>query len=360
MLISFHPEVKEEKLSDRRSKFTVSPLEPGVGYTLGNSLRRTLLSAIPGAAITSLRMEGVLHEFTAVPGMVEDIVEFILNIKNIVVSNDFDEAGLMYLRKTGAGPVTAGDIECPTGVSVHNPGLHLATLTDEADINIEFQVERGRGYVPAPAQGGRGTSDIGRIPVDSIYSPVLKVSYKVEATRVEGRTDFDKLEVIVETKESMTPATAFASAGRTLTNYFGLVAAINPDAEGLELPPSEHATMLQEQLMMPIEALDLSVRSYNCLKREGIDTVGALISLSAADLADIRNFGSKSIDEVREKLESMGLSLKDSPLGYNPSAIIDTYDFDEPEAVEFAPVAVDAIVEDQAQSIDAFAETEEL
>ena len=361
MLISFHPEVKEEKLSDYRSKFTVSPLEPGVGYTLGNSLRRTLLSAIPGAAITNLRIEGVLHEFTAMPGMVEDIVEFILNVKSIVVSSDFDEPAFVYLRKTGAGAVTAGDIECPTGVTVHNPSLHLCNMTAEGDLNIEFQVERGRGYVPAPAQGGRGSSDIGRIPVDSIYSPVLKVSYKVEATRVEGRTDFDKLEIIVDTKECMSPATAFASAGKTLTNYFGLVAAVNPDAEGLDLPPSEQQNMLQEQLMMPIEALDLSVRSYNCLKREGVDTVGALISMSAADLADIRNFGSKSIDEVREKLESMGLSLKDSPLGFNLNATLDTYDFNEPTSVTFTPASVEPLdVAAPAEDTEAFAETEEL
>ncbi|MBU6213684.1 MAG: DNA-directed RNA polymerase subunit alpha [Actinomycetales bacterium] len=337
MLIAQRPTLTEEKISDTRSRFVLEPLEPGFGYTLGNSLRRTLLSSVPGAAITSIRINGVLHEFTAIEGMVEDVVELNLNIKSIVVSSDFDEPTRMYLRKSGPGAVTAGDIECPAGLTIHNPGLHLATLSDNGALDIEFIVERGRGYVAA-SQNKLVGAEIGRIPLDSIYSPVLKVAYKVEATRVEQRTDFDKLVIDVETKPCMTPRDAFASSGRTMSELLSLITDLNPLAEGVELGPSESDNYLLEQLQMPIEALELTVRSYNCLKRESIDTVGALISLTEADLADIRNFGSKSVDEVKEKLASMGLSLKDSTGGFDAGAVATAVARD----FTFAPVAVAA------------------
>jgi DNA-directed RNA polymerase subunit alpha len=325
VLIAQRPTLTEDSVDTFRSRFTIEPLEPGFGYTLGNSMRRTLLSSIPGAAVTSIRIDGVLHEFSTVSGVKEDVTELILNIKNIVVSSENDEPVVMYLRKAGPGTVTAGDITPPAGVEIHNPELHIATINGKGKLEIELTVERGRGYVSA-AQNKNIDAEIGRIPVDSIYSPVLKVTYKVEATRVEQRTDFDKLIVDVETKHSISPRDALASAGKTLVELFGLARELNSDAEGIEIGPSPTDAALQEDLAMPIEQLDLTIRSYNCLKREGIHTVGELVARSEADLLDIRNFGAKSITEVKEKLVGLGLSLKDSPADFDPSLVVGAYD----------------------------------
>ena len=327
MLIAQRPTLSEEFVSDNRSRFVIEPLEPGFGYTLGNSLRRTLLSSIPGAAVTSLRIDGVQHEFSTIPGVKEDVTEIILNVKGLVVSSEHDEPVVMYLRKQGPGEVTAADIAPPAGVEVHNPQLHIATLNDKGKIEVELTVERGRGYVSA-AQNKSADQEIGRIPVDSIYSPVLAVTYKVEATRVEQRTDFDKLVVDVETKNSIAPRDALASAGKTLVELFGLARELNVEAEGIDMGPSPTDAALAADLALPIEDLDLTVRSYNCLKREAIHTVGELVARSEADLLDIRNFGAKSIDEVKEKLQEMGLQLKDSPPGFDASAIADRYEDD--------------------------------
>jgi DNA-directed RNA polymerase subunit alpha len=327
VLIAQRPTLSEDSVDEFRSRFVIEPLEPGFGYTLGNSLRRTLLSSIPGAAVTSLRIDGVLHEFSTVPGVKEDVTDLILNIKNLVVSSEHDEPVVMYLRKQGPGAVTAADIAPPAGVEVHNTELHLATLNGKGKLEMELTVERGRGYVSA-AQNKAGDAEIGRVPVDSIYSPVLKVTYKVEATRVEQRTDFDRLVVDVETKRSMLPRDAMASAGKTLVELFGLARELNVEAEGIDMGPSPTDAALAADLALPIEELDLTVRSYNCLKREGIHTVGELVSRSEADLLDIRNFGAKSIDEVKAKLVGMGLALKDSPPGFDPSAVVDSFDDD--------------------------------
>jgi DNA-directed RNA polymerase subunit alpha len=318
VLIAQRPTLSEEVISESRSRFIIEPLEPGFGYTLGNSMRRTLLSSIPGAAVTSIRVAGALHEFTTLEGVKEDLTDIVLNIKNLVLSSDNDEPSVVYIRKSGAGPVTGADIAVPTGVEVHNPDLHLATLNGKGSLEIELTVERGRGYVTA-VQNKQAGAEIGRIPVDSVYSPVLKVTYAVEATRVEQRTDFDRLVVDVETKSSMKPRDAVASAGRTLVELFGLARELNLDAEGIEMGPSVRDAALAADMALPIEDLDLTVRSYNCLKREGIHTVGELVNRSEADLLDIRNFGSKSIDEVKAKLVSMGMSLKDSPAGFDPT-----------------------------------------
>jgi DNA-directed RNA polymerase subunit alpha len=331
VLIAQRPTLTEERVNDVRSRFVLEPLEPGFGYTLGNSLRRTLLSSIPGAAVTSIRIEDVLHEFTTVPGVKEDVTEIILNLKELVVSSEHDEPVVMYLRKQGPGEVTAADIAPPAGVEVHNPDLHIATVNAKGKLEMELVVERGRGYVTAAANKLPGQA-IGVIPVDSIYSPVLKVTYKVEATRVEQRTDFDKLIIDVETKPCMTPADAVASAGKTLVELFGLARELNLEAEGIDIGPSPQDELVAEQLSTPIEALDLTVRSFNCLKREGIHTVGELISRSEADLMDIRNFGSKSIEEVKDKLRSLNLQLKDSPVGFvPPPSFDDDGDFAEDE-----------------------------
>ncbi|MEP7764486.1 DNA-directed RNA polymerase subunit alpha [Sanguibacter sp. 25GB23B1] len=333
MLIAQRPTLTEEVISESRSRFSIEPLEPGFGYTLGNSMRRTLLSSIPGAAVTSIRIDGVLHEFTTVPGVKEDVTEIILNIKNLVVSSENDEPVVMYLRKQGSGVVTAADIVPPAGVEVHNPDLHIATLNDKGKLEIELTVERGRGYVSAQ-QNKSFDSEIGRVPVDSIYSPVLKVTYKVEATRVEQRTDFDKLIVDVETKQAISPRDALASAGKTLVELFGLARELNVEAEGIEIGPSPTDAALAADLALPIEELQLTIRSYNCLKREGIHAVGELVARSEADLLDIRNFGAKSINEVKEKLAELGLSLKDSPLDFDPSTA-DYYDGDDTEDEQY-------------------------
>src|ERR1700704_4841377 len=236
MLIAQRPSLGEEQIGDYRSKFTIEPLEPGFGYTIGNSIRRTLLSSIPGAAVTSIRIEGVLHEFTTVPGVKEDVTDIILNLKQLVVSSEEDEPVTMYLRRQGPGAVTAGAIVPPAGVTVHNPEMHIATLNDKGKLEVELVVERGRGYVPAVQNKASG-AEIGRIPVDSIYSPVLKVTYKVEATRVEQRTDFDKLVLDVKSKPSITARDALASAGKTLVELFGLARELNVEAEGIEIGP---------------------------------------------------------------------------------------------------------------------------
>ena len=350
MLISQRPTLSEEVLAENRSQFVIEPLEPGFGYTLGNSLRRTLLSSIPGAAVTSIRIDGVLHEFTTVPGVKEDVTDIILNLKSLVVASDEDEPVTMYLRKQGPGTVTAGDIVPPAGVTVHNPEMHIATLNDKGKLEVELVVERGRGYVPAVMYKSSG-AEIGRIPVDSIYSPVLKVTYKVEATRVEQRTDFDKLILDVETKNSISPRDALASAGKTLVELFGLARELNVEAEGIEIGPSPAEADHIAAFALPIDDLDLTVRSYNCLKREGVHTVGELVARTESDLLDIRNFGQKSIDEVKIKLHQLGLSLKDSPASFDPSEVAG-YD-----------VATGTWTNDSGYDLDAdqdYAETEQL
>src|ERR1700760_2035571 len=320
MLISQRPTLSEEILTDSRSQFVIEPLEPGFGYTLGNSLRRTLLSSIPGAAVTSIKIDGVLHEFTTIPGVKEDVVELVMNVKEWPVPSGHAEPVSMYLRKQGPGDVTAGDIQPPAGVSVHNADLKLATLNGKGRLDMELTVERGRGYVTA-SQNKQAGAEIGRIPVDSIYSPVLKVTYRVEATRVEQRTDFDKLILDVESKPSITARDALASAGKTLVELFGLARELNVEAEGIEIGPSPAEADHIASFALPIDDLDLTVRSYNCLKREGVHTVGELVARTESDLLDIRNFGQKSIDEVKVKLHQLGLSLKDSPASFDPSEV---------------------------------------
>ena len=292
MLIAQRPTLTEESINPQRSRFVIEPLAPGFGYTLGNSLRRTLLSSIPGAAVTSVRISGALHEFTTLPGVVEDVTEILLNIKGIVLTSEYDEPVVMYLRKSGNGEVTAGDITPPAGVTIANPDQHIATLADDGELEIAF-------------------------PVDSIYSPVLKVSYKVEATRVEQRTDFDKLILDVETKPAISPRDAVASAGSTLVELFGLCRELNVQAEGVEVGPAPVAEETTPEMAVPIEDLNLTQRSYNCLKREGIHTIGELVAHTEQDLLDIRNFGMKAIDEVKEKLQTLGLSLKSSPMAFD-------------------------------------------
>jgi DNA-directed RNA polymerase subunit alpha len=292
MLIAQRPTLSEEVVDEYRSRFVIEPLEPGFGYTLGNSLRRTLLSSIPGAAVTSIRIDGVLHEFTTVPGVKEDVTDIILNIKELVVSSsEHDEPVVMYLRKQGPGRRhrrrhrAAGRRRGAQPRPAHRDPERQGQARDRAGRRARPRLRLRRAEQAGPGQ------EIGRIPVDSIYSPVLKVTYKVEATRVEQRTDFDRLIVDVETKPRCTPRDAMASAGKTLVELFGLARELNVEAEGIDIGPSPTDAALAADLALPIEDLDLTVRSYNCLKREGIHTVGELVSRSEADLLDIRNFG---------------------------------------------------------------------
>ena len=331
MLIAQRPILTEDQVGEFRSRFVIEPLEPGFGHTIANSVRRSLLCSIPGAAVTSVRIEGVLHEFSTVPGVTEDVTDIILNLKELVVSSEHDEPVPMYLRKQGPGPVTAADIVPPAGVEVHNPDLHIATLDSKGELEMELTVERGRGYVSA-AQNKQPGQEAGRIPIDSIYSPVMRVTCKVEATRVEQRTDFDRLILDVQTKPCLCPRDAVASAGKSLAELFGLARELNVDAEGVEIGPSPADAALAADPAVPIEELNLTVRSYNCLRREGIHSVGELVARSEQDLLGIRAFGAKSIEEVQQKLFDMGLVLRDSRPGFDPGTAADGYGADDDES----------------------------
>jgi DNA-directed RNA polymerase subunit alpha len=309
LLIVTRPTISEDIGSPTRSKFIIEPLEPGFGYTLGNSLRRTLLSSIPGAAVSQLRIEGVLHEFTTIPKVTEDVTDVILNVKELVIRSELDEPATVYLKSKGPGEVTAGDISPPAGIEVLNPDLHIATLGKGGSLEMELLVERGVGYRPAE-RNKKPRDPIGVIPVDSIFSPVRRVSYAVENTRVEQMTDRDRLILDVETDGSITPREAVASAGSTLLELVNLFADL-AESPGLAIGPAQDEAAQTGELATPIEDLNLSVRSYNCLKREGINSLGDLVQKSEAELMDIRNFGQKSIDEVKGKLEEYGLTLRE-------------------------------------------------
>ncbi len=308
MFIVTRPQIQEESLSPTRSKFVIEPLEPGFGYTVGNSLRRTLLSSIPGAAISSVRIEGVLHEFSTIPKVTEDVTDIIMNLKELVVRSESEEPVTVYLKAKGPGSVTAGDIAPPAGVEILNPDLHVATLGKGGSLEMEMNVERGVGYRMAD-KNKNARDPIGVIPVDSIFSPVRRVSYAVENTRVEQMTDRDRLILDVETDGSITPREALASAGGTLLELVQLFGDL-AEAQSMQVGPAEDDS-LPSDYAITVEELNLSVRSYNCLKREGINTVGDLVEKSEAELMDIRHFGQKSIDEVKAKLEELGLGLRE-------------------------------------------------
>jgi DNA-directed RNA polymerase subunit alpha len=309
VLIVARPQIQEEVLTTTRSKFAIEPLQPGFGYTLGNALRRTLLSSIPGAAISSVKIDGVLHEFSTIPKVTEDVTDIILNLKQIVISSEVEEPVTAYLRAKGPADVTAGDIQPPAGVEILNPELHIATLGRGGSLELEMVVQQGLGYVPAE-RNKNARDPIGVIPVDSIFSPVRRVTYAVENTRVEQMTDRDRLILDVETNGSMSPRKAVASAGATLSELVTLFAEL-AESQGLTVGPAATDTVQSGDDAITIEELNLTVRSYNCLKREGINTVGDLRQKSEAELMDIRNFGSKSIDEVKGKLDELGLSLRE-------------------------------------------------
>ena len=294
--------------SDNRGRFAVGPLEPGFGHTLGNSLRRTLLSSIPGAAITTARFDDSLHEFDTIPGVAEDVTDIILNLKDIVVTSVSEEPVTMRLDARGAGAVTASDIECPADVEVLNGDLHIATLNSKGRLAIDLTVEQGRGYLSSNREDDNRV--IGVIPIDAIFSPVRRVAFQVEPTRVEQSTNYDRLVIEIETDGSITAADALASAGATLRSLVDLVATMSEEPKGLELGEIVDATVSSPDLDLPIEDLDLSERPNNCLKRAQVNTVGELLTKTEDDLLNITNFGQKSLDEVKAKLDERGLTLR--------------------------------------------------
>ncbi len=312
MLVIQRPTVEAigEQEGDRQ-RFAISPLEPGFGHTLGNSLRRTLLSSIPGAAVTQVRFDDSLHEFTTIKGVTEDVTDLILNLKDLVMLVHSDEPVTLRLdvRATGANTdVTAGDITPSADVEILNPGLHIATLAAGARLAIDITVSRGRGYVSADRN--KSTATIGVIPVDSIFSPVRRVAFEVEPTRVEQDTNYDRLVLDIETDGSITPRDALASAGATLTSLVELVRDMSDEPQGLELGEVSTVTSGSPDLDLPIEDLDLSERPRNCLKRAQVNTIGELLVKTEDDLLAITNFGQKSLDEVKAKLDERGLQLR--------------------------------------------------
>jgi DNA-directed RNA polymerase subunit alpha len=308
MLIIQRPEVEAADPEGNVQTFTISPLEPGFGHTLGNCLRRTLLSSIPGAAVSQVRFDEALHEFDVIPGVKEDVTDLILNLKDLVLRCESEEPVTLRLDKRGPDDVTAGDIQTTADVEVLNPELHLATVNQRGRLALDLTVEQGRGYLSA--ERNKRTSTIGVIPVDAIFSPVRRVAFSVEPTRVEQATNYDMLSLEVETDGSISPRDALASAGETLRNLVSLVADLSSEPKGLELGEVSPITAASPDLELPIEELDLSERPRNCLKRARVDTIGQLVQKSEDDLLAITNFGSKSLEEVLQKLDERGLSLR--------------------------------------------------
>jgi DNA-directed RNA polymerase subunit alpha len=291
-----------------RQRFTVSPLEPGFGHTLGNSLRRTLLSSIPGAAVTQVRFDDALHEFDVVQGVKEDVTDIILNLKDLVLRSESPEPVILRLDKRGPAEVTAADIQPTADVEILNPDLHIASVNGKGRLALDITVEQGRGYMSVDR--AKRSSTIGVIPVDAIFSPVRRVAFAVEPTRVEQATNYDRLTLDIETDGSISPKDALASAGETLRNLVGLLADLSSVPRGLELGDTAAIGTSSLDLDLAIEELDLSERPRNCLKRAQIDTIGQLVERTEDDLLAITNFGQKSLEEVIQKLDERGLSLR--------------------------------------------------
>ena len=317
------PRITSESAEDNHGTFVIEPLDRGFGYTFGNSLRRVLLSSLSGAAVTSVRIEGVAHEFSTIPGVKEDVTDIVLNLKGIVCRMHSDATEIeAALVATGPGEITAADIDLPSGVEILNPNIHIATLEKKARLEFYMTIGRGRGYRPAE-ENKSPDQPIGVIPIDSIFSPVRRVAYNVEQARVGQRTDFDKLTLDIETDGSVEPSAALREAAELLISQLAIFTD-EDRVEELRQGPVGHldgslggsgapgASLIQgEEYSILIEELELGVRSYNCLKRAGIATVGDLISKSEAELNAIPNFGKKSIDEVIETLAARGLHLRD-------------------------------------------------
>jgi len=307
------PKIESVTISDDNTygKFVIEPLERGYGITLGNSLRRILLSSLPGVAVTYIKIDGVLHEFSTIPGVVEDVTEIILNIKSLSLKLHSDGPKIIYIDAEGEGEVKAGDIKIDADVEILNPDLHIATLNGDSRFFMEININKGRGYVQAEKNKQSG-QPIGIIPVDSIYTPVRKVNYTVENTRVGQFTEFDKLTFEVWTNGTIKPDEAVSLGAKIMSEHLNLFIDLSDHAKHTEIMVEKEETKKEKVLEMTIEELDLSVRSYNCLKRAGINTVEDLTNKTEDDMMKVRNLGRKSLEEVLQKLNALGLSLAPS------------------------------------------------
>lgn len=305
------PKIDTEEITKEYGRFVVEPLERGYGTTLGNSLRRILLSSLPGAAVTSVRIDGVLHEFSTIPGVVEDTTDIVLNLKELLVKMHEDEPVTLRIVAEGPVEVKAGDIEVPSSVQILNPDLHLATLSEDGRLEMEITVARGRGYVPAD-RNKTDDQPIGVIAIDSIFTPVRRVNFRVEDTRVGQVTDYDRLILEVWTDGSIAPNEAVSLSAKILTEHLRFFISLDEEADGMEIMVEKEEEEKDRLMEMTIEELDLSVRSYNCLKRAGINTVEELTRRTEEDMMKVRNLGKKSLQEVREKLAALNLSLRES------------------------------------------------
>ncbi|MGP1618278.1 DNA-directed RNA polymerase subunit alpha [Peptostreptococcus stomatis] len=305
------PKVDIVELSEdyRYGKFVVEPLERGFGITIGNALRRILLSSLPGVAVYAVRIDGVLHEFSTVPGVKEDVTEMILSLKELSATIDGEESKVLKIQAVGPCEVTGADIICPPDVEIVSKDLHIATLDENAKLNMEIHVNKGRGYVSAE-ENKNDSMPIGTLPVDSIYTPIEKVSYHVENTRVGQKTDFDKLTLEVLTNGSINPQEGMSLAAKVLEEHLKLFIDLSEHIGNVEIMVEKEEDKKEKVLEMTIEELDLSVRSYNCLKRAGINTVEELSNKSEEDMMKVRNLGKKSLEEVIQKLNELDLKLK--------------------------------------------------
>jgi DNA-directed RNA polymerase subunit alpha len=307
------PKIECVELAEDNSygKFVVEPLERGYGVTLGNSLRRILLSSLPGAAVTSVKIDGVLHEFSTIPGVVEDVTDIILNLKQLSLKVYSDEPKTLRIEADGEGVVTAADIHTDADVEILNPELRIATLDKGGRLVAEITVGKGRGYVPAD-QNKSPDMPIGVIPMDSTFSPIRRVNYTIEHTRVGNRTNFDKLSLEVWTNGTIKPDEACSWGAKILKEHLELFLSLTDDADTIEVMQEKDENDRNKLMEMTIEELDLSVRSYNCLKRAGINTVSELCAKSDEEMIKVRNLGKKSLEEVKAKLEAIGLGLRES------------------------------------------------
>ena len=303
------PKVVELSEDYRYGKFVVEPLERGFGITIGNALRRILLSSLPGVAVYAVRIDGVLHEFSTVPGVKEDVTEMILSLKELSATIDGEESKVLKIQAVGPCEVTGADIICPPEVEIISKDLHIATLDENAKLNMEIHVNKGRGYVSAE-ENKNDSMPIGTLPVDSIYTPIEKVSYHVENTRVGQKTDFDKLTLEVLTNGSINPQEGMSLAAKVLEEHLKLFIDLSEHIGNVEIMVEKEEDKKEKVLEMTIEELDLSVRSYNCLKRAGINTVEELSNKSEEDMMKVRNLGKKSLEEVIQKLNELDLKLK--------------------------------------------------
>src|SRR5215831_17907660 len=310
------PKIVQEKVDENRGIFQIEPLDRGFGYTFGNSLRRVLLSSLEGAAVTSVKIEGVAHEFTTLPGVREDVTDIILNLKNLICRLHGESPEVeVRLQKKGPGVVKASDIQAPAELEILNPELEIANLAEKGKLEVTLTIGRGRGYMPGEMNRGPEHT-IGVIPIDSMFSPVRRVSYDVEAARVGQRTDYDKLRLDITTDGSLNPRDAIAQASEILIRQLAIFTDIEK-IEGFAEAAAEQAaepSLAHEMENFPIEELELGVRSYNCLKRVGIETIGDLVSKTETELGTIPNFGKKSIEEVKETLAAHGLTLRGEEL----------------------------------------------